>query len=68
MKIYLIPVCTILKKCFAYYLHNTIFKLTRQFALIDPIILHEEMSSLNQGIIKVPSESGHCSTKYVYTI
>ena len=43
-------------------LHNAISKLTRQLALLDPIILHEDMLPLNQGIIKVPSESGHCST------
>ena len=45
------------------FLHNAIIKLTRQLALLDPIILHEDMLPLNQGIIKVPSE-----TKYVYTI
>ena len=47
-------------------LHNIIFEPTRQLALIDPIILHDDMSPLNQGIIKVPPDiSDHCAT-YVY--
>ena len=47
-------------------LHNIIAEPTRQLALVDPIILHEDMTPLNQGIIKVPSEiSDHCAT-YVY--
>ena len=47
-------------------LHNTITEPTRQLALLDPIILHEDMTPLNQGIIKVPSEiNDHCAT-YVY--
>ena len=37
-------------------LHNIIAEPTRQLALLDPIILHEDMTPLNQGIIKVPSE------------
>ena len=44
-------------------LHNIIAEPTRQLALLDPIILHEDMTPLNQGIIKVPSEiSDHCAT------
>ena len=36
------------------------------FALLDPIILHEDMSPLIQGIIGVPPDiSDHCAT-YVY--
>ena len=47
-------------------LHNIIPKPTRHLALIDPIILHEDMTPLSQGIINVPSEiSDHCAT-YVY--
>ena len=47
-------------------LHNIIAEPTRQLALLDPIILHEDMTTLNQGIIKVASEiSDHCAT-YVY--
>ena len=47
-------------------LHNTITEPTRQLTLLDPIILHEDMTPLNQGIIKVPSEiSDRCAT-YVY--
>ena len=47
-------------------LHNIIAEPTRQLALLDPIILHEDMTPQNQGIIKVPSEiSNHCTT-YVY--
>ena len=47
-------------------LHNIISEPTRQLALLDPITLHEDMSPLNQGIIKVlPDISDHCAT-YVY--
>ena len=47
-------------------LHNIIAESTRQLALLDPIILHEDMTPLNQGIINAPSEiSDHCGT-YVY--
>ena len=35
-------------------LHNIIAVSTRQLALLDHIILHEDMTPLNQGIIKVP--------------
>ena len=46
--------------------HNIIPEPTRQLALKNPIILHEDMTPLNQGIIKVPSEiTDHCAT-YVY--
>ena len=42
-------------------LHNTRSEPTNQLALLDPIILHEDMSHLSQGTIKVPSEiSDHC--------
>ena len=44
-------------------LHNIIAEPTRQLALLDRIILHEDMTPLNQGIIKVPSEiSDHSAT------
>ena len=47
-------------------LQHIIAERTRQLALLDPIILHEDMTPLNQGIIKVPSEiSDHYAT-YVY--
>ena len=47
-------------------LHNIIPEQTCQLALIDPILLHEDITPLNQGIINVPSEvSDHCAT-YVY--
>ena len=62
MKIYLIQICFL----FINSLHNIIPEPTRQLALIDPIILHEDMTPLSQGIINVPSEiSDHCAT-YVY--
>ena len=44
-------------------LHNIISETTRQLALLDPIIGHEDMSPLSQGIIQVPNEiSDHCAT------
>ena len=47
-------------------LHNITSEPTRQLALLDPIILHENMSPLNQEIIRVPPDiSDHCAT-YVY--
>ena len=47
-------------------LHNIISEPKRQLALLDLIILHGDMSPLNQGIIKVPPDiSDHCAT-YVY--
>ena len=47
-------------------LHNIISEPTRQLALLDPIILHDDMSPLNQGIIKAPPDiSDHCAT-FVY--
>ena len=47
-------------------LHNIISEPTRQLALLDPIILHDDMSLLNHGIIKVPPDiSNQCAT-YVY--
>ena len=47
-------------------LHNIISEPTRQLALLDPIIVHEDMSTLSQGIIQVPNEiSDHCAT-YVH--
>ena len=33
-------------------LHNIISEPTRQFALLDPMIVHEDMSPLSQGIFK----------------
>ena len=47
-------------------LNNIISEPTRQLALLDPIIVHEDMSTLSQGIIQVPNEiSDHCAT-YVH--
>ena len=47
-------------------LHNIISEPTRQLALLDPIIVHEDMSPLSQGIIQVSNEiSEHCAT-YVH--
>ena len=47
-------------------LHNIISEPTRQLALLDPIIVHEDMSPLSQWIIQVPNEiSEHCAT-YVH--
>ena len=47
-------------------LHNIISEPTHQLALLDPIILHEDMSPSIQGIIRVPPDrSDHCAT-YVY--
>ena len=36
-------------------LHDIISEPTRQLALLDPIIVHEDMSTLSQGIIQVPN-------------
>ena len=47
-------------------LQNIIDEPTRQLALLDPIILHEDMSPLNQGIIKVPPEISDHSATYVH--
>ena len=47
-------------------LQNIIDEPTRQLALLDPIILHEDMSSLNQGIIKVPPKISDHSATYVH--
>ena len=47
-------------------LHNIIAEQTRQLTLLDPIIVHEDMSTLSQGSIQVPNEiSEHCAT-YVH--
>ena len=47
-------------------LHNIISEPTRQLALLDPIIVHEDISTLSQGIIQVPNEiNDHCAT-YVH--
>ena len=47
-------------------LYNIISEPTRQLALLDLIILHKDMSHLNQCIIKVsPEISDHCAT-YVH--
>ena len=47
-------------------LHNIIFEPTHQLALLDPIILHEDMLPLIQGIIRdLPDISDHCAA-YVY--
>ena len=37
-------------------LHNIISEPTRQLALSEPIILHEDKSALIQGIIRVPPD------------
>ena len=47
-------------------LHNIIAEPTRQLALLDPIILHKDMTLLNQGIIKVPFEISDLCATYVY--
>ena len=47
-------------------LQNIIDEPTRQLALLDPMILHEDMSPLNQGIIKVPAEISDHSATYVH--
>ena len=47
-------------------LKNIIDEPTCQLALLDPIILHEDMSPLNQGIIKVPPEISDHSATYVH--
>ena len=45
------------------FLHNIISEPTRQLALLDPIIVHEDMPTLSQGIIQMPNEiSDHCAT------
>ena len=49
-------------------LQNIIDEPTRQLALLDPIILHEGMSPLNQGIIKVPPEISDHSATYVHVL
>ena len=47
-------------------LNNIISQPTRQHALLDPIIIHNDMSFLHQGILEIPSEmSDHCAT-YLY--
>ena len=47
-------------------LHNIISEPIRQLALLDPIIVHENMSPMSQGTIQVPNEIvGHCAT-YVH--
>ena len=44
-------------------LNNIFSEPTPQLALLDPIIVHENMSPLSQGIIRVPNEiSNHCAT------
>ena len=46
--------------------HNIISEPTRQLALLDPIIVHEDISTLSQGMFQVPNEiSDHCAT-YVH--
>ena len=47
-------------------LQNIIDEPTRQLALLDSIILHEDMSPLNQGIIKVPTKISDHSATYVH--
>ena len=47
-------------------LQNIIDEPTRQLALLDPIILHEDMSPLNQGIIKVPPKISDHRATYVH--
>ena len=47
-------------------LHNIISEPTRQLALLDPITVHEDKTTLSQRIIQVQSEiSDHCAT-YVH--
>ena len=47
-------------------LQNIITQQTRQLALLDPIILHEDMLPLNQGIINVPPEISDHSTTFLH--
>ena len=46
-------------------LQNIIDEPTRQLALLDPIILHEDMSPLNQVIIQLPPKISDHSATYV---
>ena len=46
-------------------LQNIIDEPIRQLALLDPIILHEDMSPLNQVIIQVPPKISDHSATYV---
>ena len=44
-------------------LNSLVSEPIRQLASLDPIKIHEDMSPLNQGIIKVPPDiSDHCAT------
>ena len=47
-------------------LQNIIDEPTHKLVLLDPIILHEDMSPLNQGIIIVPPEISDHSAIYVH--
>ena len=47
-------------------LRNIISEPTRQFALLNPIILHEDTFPLTQGIIKVPPDITDYCDAYVY--
>ena len=49
-------------------LQNIIDDPTRQLALLDPIILHEDMSPLNQGIIKVLPEISDVHVPFEYEL
>ena len=48
------------------FLHNIISEPTRQLALLDPILLHQNMSPLIQGIIRVPPDKSDHFATYLY--
>ena len=49
-------------------LNNVISQPTRQHALLDPIIIHNDMSFLHQDILEIPPEIGDHSSTYLYLL
>ena len=47
-------------------LNNVISQPTRQHALLDPIIIHNDMSFLHHGILEIPPEISDHSATYLY--
>ena len=47
-------------------LNNVISEPTRQHALLDPIIIHNDMSFLHHGILEIPPEISDHSATYLY--
>ena len=47
-------------------LNNVISEPTRQHAPLDPIIIHNDMSFLHQGILEIPPEISDHSATYLY--